>query len=320
MCFLCFFAAEEVPRRIPFSITMECTRCLSTHAEEERDCPNPALERLLEMPDFESAQPNPTPTKVKIKQLLRCPVNWRELAPAGFPVVDEFEFYWKLVATQCLKRGTGNFEDLIAEGPANTPAPPNDFYEHLSDQQRSELKETIKKLKEASGESFEVYFSPGMLDLEDEEDLQDELPEIEEWIERSQKAYRDKMRRFEKMVIADDDEYRKHFRPPNEPVTKTRELSGKGKRVSYFYKSVTRERLRILWWDLLWHCYLHLLTAAQDKLYVDAGAVIGASMGKDTSYILLVVDLSTPRVHAYPILKNAIPRDAYVMHSTVLGQ
>jgi hypothetical protein len=284
---------------------IECTRCLLTHEEEEEECPNPALERLLLVnQDYEPAHSNPTPTKTKIAQLLQCPINWRDLAPTGSGVIEEFEFQWQLIATQSLRPGTGDFGGLIVESRGPGPDPPSDYYEHISDHERSDLKEIVKKLGEAYGESFEVYFSPVTLEIEDEEDLREELPEIEKWIARSREVYLKKMHRFEKMVLADDAEYRKHFRPPNEPQAKTRELSGKGKRISYFYKSITPDKLRILRWDILWDCWPRLLNASHAKEYVNAGIVVGASNGKDTTHVVFVIDLSTPRIHAYQLPKT----------------
>ncbi len=66
---------------------IECTRCLYRHEEKEEDCPNPAQERLLLVnTDYEPVNPSPTPTKLEIARLLQCPINWRELAPAGIKI------------------------------------------------------------------------------------------------------------------------------------------------------------------------------------------------------------------------------------------
>jgi hypothetical protein len=265
----------------------------------------------------------PSPNKTRVIELLRCPINWSELAP-GCPVVDELEYYWMVVATGCLKTGTGDFDGVSMEEPTSAVYLQSteardadlDYYERLTDSERENLREVLKAYAEAEGETLEVFFSPFFLNLETEEELEEELPQIEAWIERSRRTYQERMHRFEKMEVADDVEYRKHFPAPNQPTAKIRVRSRRG--ISYFYKGVTRERLRTLWWDVLWHCWGQLLNGNKAVLYVDAGTAIGSSFGEDTRYMKLIVDLSTPRVHAYPIPEKDIPKDVDLIRSSEL--
>src|SRR2546426_623427 len=144
-----------------------CPRCLMSHVEDEDNCPNSALERVQKLPLFELPDSKPSPNKTRVIELLRCPINWSELAP-GCPVVDELEYYWMVVATGCLKTGTGDFDGFSMQEPSpavylqSTEARDADldYYERLTDSERENLREVLKAYAEAEGETLEVFFSP----------------------------------------------------------------------------------------------------------------------------------------------------------------
>src|ERR1051325_9157262 len=85
-----------------------CPRCLNTHAEPFESCPNPTYDLpqayyVLEPEDFP-----PSPARLEIIELLKCPIDWEQIAP-GHAIVFSLEHYWQEVASSCLKRGS---EDL----------------------------------------------------------------------------------------------------------------------------------------------------------------------------------------------------------------
>lgn len=282
-----------------------CPRCLSNHAEPIDECPNPIYDRdYQDEVILEPRRPTISPARVRVSELLRCPVDWQAIAPdQGISI--SLERFWEEVASECLLEGRGL--------PDSTPASsvnPGELHE-LSDLSDEESGVLYAELREMAGETFDEYFQPMNLETTDEEDLVRELPEIEAWIVRARAKYKSAIYRFEKMRMADETDYRKHFPPSNISTEEIRNRTGgrQGKAPSLFYKGITPARLENLLWSILDEVWRQILDVNHVAVYVDACTIVGASKGKDTGYIHFDIDLSTPIAHAYPILPEEIPKD-----------
>ncbi len=291
-----FGAVETIVKRV-------CPRCLSNHAEPVEDCPNPIYDKdYQDEVILEPRRPTVSPARVRISELLKCPVDWQAIAPdQGISI--SLERFWEEVASECLLEG---------EGSPNTPSDNSlkfiDLSESLSDEQIAVELDEVRKLY---GETFDEYSKPLVLEITAEEDLIRELPYIEAWITRARAKYKNAVYRFEKMRIANESDYRKHFPPTNMSTEEMRNRTrGRpGKDASLFYKGITPARLEHLMWTILDEVWRQILEVTHAGVYVDACTIIGASKGKDTKYIYFDIDLSTPITHAYPILEEAIPND-----------
>jgi hypothetical protein len=267
--------------------------CQRDHPEDVMDCPNHDPGEEITILDYSLEELRnkgilDTELKNKVLELLQCPINWSEIA-SGHPIVDSLTNYWKEVAVECLS-------DLVKEKSESMGEMIGTYNDEIFDPEKIYI------------ESFVDYFGPSAMLLEDD-DLEKEFPLIEEWIEKSRMEYRRRVYRFEKMRMLTTQQQQKHFIPYNLSDNAIREKTRKGNQVSLFYKSITPEKLEQFIWLVLDETWRLLLNAKYEKLYVDVIKIIGASKGKDTSYICFKLDLNTPSAHAHPIIKEDIPPD-----------
>jgi hypothetical protein len=281
-----------------------CPRCLSKHFEPIEDCPNPIYDKDYQDEVIrEPRRPTISPARVRISELLKCPVDWQAIAPdQGISV--SLERFWEEVASECLLEGEG-----LLDTPQENSVKHGELTE-LSDLSDEQFELLLVELQKIDGETFDEYFKPVILEVTAEEDLIRDLPDIEAWITRARAKYKSAVYRFEKMRMAYETDYRKHFPPSNISTEEIRNRTGgRPGKDSLFYKGITPARLENLMWTILDEVWRQILDVNHARVYVDACTIIGASKGKDTRYIYFDIDLSTPITHAYPILAEEIPND-----------
>jgi hypothetical protein len=261
-----------------------CPRCGSEHVERFDKCPSPredhdAVKIWDRSPEYLSTVYELlSPEKQKIISLLGCPLNWsKELDMVGVMPI-ELEFFWREVASAYLDEELPDSLDDL--DPENIPP------------------------------TYGTYFKWATLEDEPDGRLRDEIPDIEQKIQRARKQYLGVVNRFVGMHLASREEYGKHFPPPGSTDAQVRELSKKGKKASYFYESTDFKSLdEYMWWTLDDHWKL-LLEDPTALIYFDVGSPIGASLGKDASMICFDFDFSTPIAHAYPVPKSSVDAES----------
>jgi hypothetical protein len=156
-----------------------CPRCLSNHAEPIDECPNPIYDKdYQDEVILEPRRLTISPARVRISELLKCPVDWQAIAPdQGISI--SLERFWEEVAADCLLEGTG-----LPDSPPARSVKPRELAE-LSDLSDEEFEVLSDELRKIEGETFDVYFQPLILETTDEEDLVRQLPNIEAWIVRA---------------------------------------------------------------------------------------------------------------------------------------
>jgi hypothetical protein len=275
-----------------------CPRCQEDHVEEPVDCPRPKYDdSWITDISLEALLPNDrlcSPIKLKVLKLLQCPINWEEIIP-NYPIKIALEKYWREVSAECLNPGAD---------PDNLP--------NFDRPDADSLEIAIRREELLEGEQFSDYFNTVLLEIEDDGDLEKDLPAIERWIERAQATYQKAVFRFEKMRMATGREHSKHFPPANLSVDEIRKRTTRPGSASLFYKGVTPERLQDILWLTLGETWRQLLNVQNEKIYVDAITTVGASGGEDTSFICFDLDLSTPLAHAYPVSEQEIPSNTYI--------
>jgi hypothetical protein len=109
-----------------------------------------AIERLARIPIEPRPDSDPNPTKTRVKELLRCPIDWTEIAPEECDVVEDLKYYWMEVATMCLNKPTGVLSGFVPEDPeaptlTSTEKPELDHFKQMTDSDREDLRRDLKK-------------------------------------------------------------------------------------------------------------------------------------------------------------------------------
>jgi hypothetical protein len=79
-----------------------CPRCLKEHSEPMEACPDPVYDADFEgYYVLEPLSPNLSLAHRKVAELLRCPVDWQEVAP-NYSITLALEKYWQEIAASCL--------------------------------------------------------------------------------------------------------------------------------------------------------------------------------------------------------------------------
>lgn len=142
---------------------------------------------------------------------------------------------------------------------------------------------------------------------DDEDFIRGECMNIRSWIDGATKEFIDKARRFRDLRMASPQDHGKHYPKAFMNDKQIKEFT-KQKRISLFYKQISFEWLERVVWAIIvdeekWQEMMYVYKC---KFFVDCMCVIGCSAGKEASNICFDFDLSTPIVHAYPVLKNGI--------------
>jgi len=125
------------------------------------------------------------------------------------------------------------------------------------------------------------------------------------WIKAARKEYEEKLGALSRIKVADASVQRKHFRPAN---VSTEQRLKKSKDGASILSPQIESRLE----EIVWACiddnnWKRIALEHFKYLYVEYPSVVGASRGRATNFLKFDFDLSTPVVHAYPILRSEIP-------------
>lgn len=280
-------------------VKIVCSKCQKDHPGDSINCPNPDPDNRTTILDFsledwmEKGVLN-SALKIKVFELLQCPIDWAAIFPDQV-IAFSLENYWIEVAEECLETMSADYPD-----PAGDVVGVFDI-----DLDYGTVEELIEKVF-ISG--LAKYLGPAGFILAEDDELEKELPYIEEWVKRTRAEYSDRTRRLAKLKMLTTREQEKHFLIYNLSTDQIRKKTLKGLESSLFYRGITPDVLEPLLWSGLEEIWRLLLDVQYADLYIDAIKIIGASLGKDTSLIRFRLDLNTPSAHAHPFPEGKVPK------------
>ena len=218
-----------------------------------------------------------------IHRNITCPIKWANISPDP-GLVTELDFFWRDFAQK-----------------------------YAVDQESRHLRNLY-----SDPTNLDALYDPAV-DEDDPATLEVDLRNIigagadDGWIHVARSEYQELLNPLAKMKMATDKEYEKHFPQGNSAVEVLRNRSKSG--VSYFYPDVVPELTTIMWYGLDDNVWQRILFDKVRFHYIECGKAVGASKGKDTAFLKIDFDWSTPQFHAYPYPEEDIPANYIVSYT-----